>query len=351
MERDKLVVLGTGGTIAGRSFSNVGNVDYRSGDLGVKDLIGNLPGHLCGGGLQIEALDVAQVDSKDMDAEVWGRLIVAIQQAMEDPRTCAVVVTHGTDTIEETAFLLDRVLLTTVPVVLTCAMRPANASFPDGPQNLLDACSVALHPETQGVVVVAAGLVHASAHVQKNHPYRISAFTSGERGPLGCVEEGRVRWFHPCPHRVSGSQASIGLFGRNVGGVPADLWPRVDLLVSHAGAVSATVEALVGYTDPNSPPLRGLVVAGTGNGTIHQSWLPALQRVRQSGVVVWRSSRCSAGQIVLPITTADEPALELQSGSMSASDPTLPSTSLSPVKARIALMLALMVRDRGFMTV
>ncbi len=268
---------------------------------------------------------------------------------MEDPRTCAVVVTHGTDTLEETAYLLERVLVTTVPVVLTCAMRPANASFPDGPQNLLDAFSVALHPETQGVVVVAAGFVHAAAHVQKNHPYRISAFTSGERGPLGCVEEGRVRWFQPCSHRALGSQPSMGLFGGNVGGVPGDHWPRVDLLVSHAGAVSATVEALIGYTDPNTPPLRGLVVAGTGNGTIHQSWLPALERACQSGVVVWRSSRCSTGQIVMPASTADEPSLELQSGSISASVPVLPSTSLSPVKARIALMLALMVRDRGFM--
>ncbi len=105
-----------------------------------------------------------------------------------------IVITHGTDTLEETAWLLPNVLDAAKPVVLTCAMRPATALVPDGPQNLLDAVSLAAEPTARGVLMVAAGVVHGAREVSKVHPLRLDAFESGDTGPLGWVEAGRVRW-------------------------------------------------------------------------------------------------------------------------------------------------------------
>ena len=151
----KIVILGTGGTIAGRSALRSDNIGYVAAQVDVEALLVDIPGlaaHVTGYALDFE--QVAQVDSKDMNETVWCHLAQRTAHALAQTDVQSVVITHGTDTIEETAFFLQSVLSTGKPVVLTCAMRPASALSPDGPQNLLDALSVAMDAKASGVQVV-----------------------------------------------------------------------------------------------------------------------------------------------------------------------------------------------------
>ena len=317
-----VVVLGTGGTIAGTASSASDNIGYTAAQLGVAQLLDAIPalsGVLAGYGILSE--QVAQIDSKDMRLDIWRSLAQRTAWHLAQPEVQAVLITHGTDTLEETAYFLHAVLpatlLRTKPVVLTCAMRPASSQSPDGPQNLLDSVSVALSPGAHGVVVVCAGTVHGARDVQKVHTYRVDAFNSGDAGPLAYVEEGRIRQLRVWP--VADTDRGL------VDVLPESAaWPRVEVVMSYAGCSGALVDALL-QPVPGVPPLRGLVVAATGNGTVHADLDAALRRAQRSGVAVVRASRCTNGR-VLP--TADS----------SFDD----SKGLSPVKARIALMLELM---------
>jgi L-asparaginase len=349
----KVIVVGTGGTIAGRSSVAGDNVGYRAGEVGVSELLQALPAASLGlSGCVVESVQLAQVDSKDMGPDVWLPLLANLTHWLADTRVRAVVVTHGTDTLEETAFLLSLVLAPSKPVVLTCAMRPATALVPDGPQNLLDAMSVAMNPASRGVMVVAAGWIHGPLPLTKVHTYRVDAFSSGDVGPMGCIEEGQVRWFRRDAPTVSHqmvSQSAADIEWASL--LPTDL-PRVELVLSHAGATADLVDALMSQAQ-GPRPVRGLVVAGTGNGTIHQALLGALQRAQAQGVVVWRCSRCVWGQVVPgpgmapPISLADSDAGDadtLQPPHLLDGLP-FPAVTLSPVKARIALMWTLLQQD------
>jgi L-asparaginase len=171
-----VVVLGTGGTIAGIAASAADNVGYTAARTGVAQLVAGLA---CGrAALEVE--QVAQIDSKDMDFAVWQRLAERVGHHLARPEVAGVVITHGTDTLEETAYFLHRVFAPIQPVVLTGAMRPATSLQADGPQNLQDAIALAARSDASGVLVVMAGTVHAGAEVRKIHPYRLDAFSSGD---------------------------------------------------------------------------------------------------------------------------------------------------------------------------
>lgn len=313
------VILGTGGTIAGRASEAGDNVGYAAGQLTAQELVDAVPA-LASVSLEVE--QVAQLDSKDMGFAVWRRLAQRVAYHLSRADVSGVVVTHGTDTLEETAYFLQEVLLPGKPVVLTCAMRPATALVPDGPQNLLDAVAVAGQANAGGVVVVCAGLVHAAEQVAKVHTYRLDAFDSGDAGPLGCVEQGQVRWL----------RGELAIANRAPMDVPAfdeqrlqrllavDNWPRVEWITSHADADGGLLRASI--AQPQHLP-QGIVVAGTGNGTLHQDLEATLRRAQDLGVRVVRTSRCARGQVVPggPTSTAALP--------------------LSPAKARIALALQL----------
>jgi L-asparaginase len=230
-----------------------------------------------------------------------------------------IVITHGTDTLEETAYFLHAVCRPDKPVVLTCAMRPATALVPDGPQNMLDAMAVARHAGARGVVAVCAGTIHSALDVQKVHTYKLDAFDSGDAGPIGYVEEGSLRLMRNWPESHAGrAQAAIKIIASSV---PVR-WPRVEIVMNHAGASGAVVEALL------IQGVQGLVVAATGNGTLHHELEAALLRARSAGVRVVRSTRCPNGR-VLP----------------TQGDVLSDSQGLSPVKARIAMMLELLAES------
>jgi L-asparaginase len=305
----KIVVLGTGGTLAGTADSAQDNLGYRAGQLDIGELLARIPGLQ---DVALEAEQVAQVDSKDMTFEIWRSLAQRCAHWLAQEDVAGIVIGHGTDTLEETAFFLQSVLAPAKPVVLTCAMRPASALAPDGPQNLVDAIAVASTPGAHGVVAVCAGAVHGAADVAKQHTYRLDAFTSGDAGPIGFVEERVVRQVRAWPDQAAVPGALERL--RH-----AVRWPRVEIVTSHAGAGGAIVEALV------AQGIDGLVVAATGNGTVHQDLEAALVKARERGVRVVRATRCAQGR-VLP-TPHD----------------LLPHAGgLSPVKARIALLLELL---------
>ena len=299
-----VVILGTGGTISGRAASAVDNVAYRAGEVGVDELVAAVPALAA---YAIEAEQVAQIDSKDMDHATWQRLArrAAFHLAREEVN--GVVVTHGTDTLEETAWFLHRVLAPAKPLVLTAAMRPASSLQADGPQNLLDAVTVATLPQARGVVVVIAGAVHGAADVRKLHTLRLDAFTSGDAGPLARIEEGRLRRFRAWPQG-----AALGLAA-----IAADVshWPWIGVIANHAGSDGREVAAL------RAAGARGLVLAGTGNATVSAALASALDEAERAGVPVARVSRCALGPLI-------DPAHATQ------------TRTLSPWQARIELLLA-----------
>jgi L-asparaginase len=313
-KNQKMVVLGTGGTIAGTALSVSDHTAYTAGQLEVQQLVSGIPGlHDSLQGAWV-CDQVAQMDSKDMDHATWQALALRCQHWLSQPDVGGIVITHGTDTLEETAWFLQQVVHTPKPIVMTCAMRPATALAPDGPQNLLDAMAVVLEPRAQGVIAVCAGRIHSACRVQKIHPYRLDAFSSGEAGPLGWVEQGQVRWSGPFnvpePH----------LHAQRALAQAAAEWPWVEVIHSHAGADVRQVNALV------AAGVKGLVVVGTGNGTVHHRLLEALVQAQIQGVAIRLTTRCDQGQIVGQPTAVQ----------------TAPS-GLNSFKARVSLMLDLMV--------
>ena len=303
-----IVLLGTGGTIAGRSASSADHTGYRAGELQVEEL---LQGVTRPAGCRLEFEQIAQLDSKDMDFATWQQLAARVEHHLQRAEVAGVVVTHGTDTLEETAWFLHRTVAAPKPVVLTAAMRPATALSPDGPQNLADALQVAATPGARGVLAVMLGRVHAGNEIRKVHGYQIDAFVSAEAGALALVEEGRVRALRPWPEAALHPAAAAARGN--------DDWPWVEIVVSAAGARAQAVDALV------DAGVRGLVVAGTGNGTLHRVWLQALERAQAKGVVVRRASRCALGGVV-----GEGAGLMPSAG------------SLSVPQARVELMLDLM---------
>ncbi|MDH0867255.1 asparaginase [Mitsuaria sp. GD03876] len=302
------VIIGTGGTIAGASDSATDNVGYKAGSLSVDTLVKAVPALAS---RSLEAEQLAQLDSKDMDHGTWARLARRVREHLDRPEVRGIVITHGTDTLEETAYLLQRVLAPEKPVVLTAAMRPATAIQADGPQNLLDAVAVAASAGVRGVVAVVAGQVWSGLELRKTHSYRLDAFEAGpDAGPLAVVEEGALRRFRDW---TTGEALGAAL-------LPEDgaAWPWVEVLASHAGADARALEAW------RTAGLQGLVLACTGNGTLNQALEAPVQALKDAGVPVWRTTRCAQGRIV---GAEDEPA-----------------AALSPWAARVELMLSLLRR-------
>jgi L-asparaginase len=304
-----VVVLATGGTIAGASARADDNVGYSAGQLAVEDLLAALP-ELRDTPVQAEQL--AQLDSKDMSPAVWWRLSRRLHECLAQPQVCGAVVTHGTDTLEETAYWLHRTVRSAKPVVITAAMRPASSRQADGPQNLLDAVRLARHPGAQGVIVVMGGRVMAAHEVRKVHNYRVDAFSTGDSGALAFIEEQLVRQCRPWPAGM------VSTFGDAFNFTQAEpRWPWVEIVTSHAGADGRLVDLLV------EQGVQGLVVASTGNGSIHEDRLAALLRAQLRGVAVLRSTRCVLGHLV-----DDGGPVEGAGG-------------LTPAQARVELMLRL----------
>jgi L-asparaginase len=306
----KTVVLGTGGTIAGTAADASDNLGYTAAQIGVAQLVAAVPALAA---VDLECEQVAQLDSKDMDFATWQRLAQRCAHHLARADVGGVVVTHGTDTLEETAYFLHRVLAPAAkPLVLTAAMRPATSNEADGPRNLADAVAVARDAHAKGVLVAMAAHVWAGSEVRKSHSQRIDAFDAGDAGPLAQLEDGALHW-----RRVAEPTLALGLacIARDVAA-----WPRVEIVFSHTGADGRLVAALL------AQGVHGLVVAATGNGTLHQGLEAALERAGEAGVRVLRASRCARGGVVGRLGRLPH------------------AGQLTPVQARVELLLDLLAR-------
>jgi len=308
----RVAVLATGGTIAGQAGDSSKTAGYKAGVVGVDKLLDAVPA--LGSVARIHAEQIASIDSKDMSAALWTQLARRIDELLAQDDIDGVVVTHGTDTLEETAYLLHLTVKSAKPVVLTAAMRPSTALSADGPLNLLNAVTVAASKDAagKGVLVAFNNQIHSARDVTKTSTYAVDAFRSPETGLLGFVQDGRVEFQRTVvrAHTVA-SEFAV-----------ADRWPMVEIVASYADVSRVTVDALV------AAGVRGIVVAGTGNGSMHAVLTQALADAVKQGVAVVRASRVGSGH-VMRNGAANDDAL----GTVSAG-------TLNPYKARVLLMLA-----------
>ncbi len=309
MNPPRILVLGTGGTIAGASASAT-DTAYRAGGLALATLVD----HLAALDLAAELVpeDVARIGSQDIGWAEWQALHVACSKAIADPAIDGVIITHGTDTAEETGFLLDLTLSADKPIVLVGAMRPADAVGADGMRNFANAVKVASDPQAagRGVMLVMGDAVLAARDARKAATSSIDAFRSFPRGPLARVTPAGIDWFGP-PHRF-GEQARFAF--------PQAL-PRVAILTAGAGMDAQPVEALLGIG------CKGVVLAGMGQGNAPRVVIEALSRAAASGVPVVRSARVDEGLVDRNVEVDDD-ALGL-----------VAARALGPAKARVLLMV------------
>ncbi|TCK43361.1 L-asparaginase [Paraburkholderia sp. BL8N3] len=309
----RIALLATGGTIAGQAGDASKTAGYKAGVVGVDKLLDAVPALTQVA--QIHAEQVASIDSKDMSTALWLTLAARVNALLEEDDIDGVVITHGTDTLEETAYLLHLTVKSEKPVVLTAAMRPSTALSADGPLNLLNAVTVAAHDGAagQGVLVAFNNQIHSARDVTKTSTYAVDAFRTPEFGALGWVQDGRVDFQRGVVRRHTvGSQFDL----------PAAL-PAVEIVTSYAGASRTAIDAFV------AAGVKGLVVAGTGNGSIHAALQQALADAVKQGVAVVRSSRVGSGHVMRNGAAPDD-AL----GSVSAG-------TLNAYKARVLLMLSI----------
>ncbi|WAC74601.1 asparaginase [Roseateles sp. SL47] len=266
---------------------------------------------------QLEVHEVANVPSDYMDPPRWLALHAAISRALARDEVAGAVVSHGTDTLEETAWFLDLTLASTKPVVMVGAQRNASEPDFDGPRNLRHAVRICLCPQAhhKGVLVALNGQINAAREVSKTHTSDVGAFQSGPFGLLGVVEEDRVQWARSPLRRQH-----VALTGQPL--------PRVDIVPMYAGADGALLRAAL------AAGARGVVVQALGYGNVNPELHEAVREALTRGVVVVIASRCPQGR-TLPLYGFVGGGRTLQGAGAVFSD------DLSPQKTRILLMLAL----------
>lgn len=318
VRRPHLVVLGMGGTIAATAAR--GGAGYVAGVLPISKLLPDVQGWL-----RVDGEQVCNTGSQAVRYADWVRLANRVQQLIDSTAVDGIVVTHGTDTLEETAYFLDLVIHGKVPVVLTGAMRPAHAPGADGMANLMAALAVAAAPRApgRGVLVVMNEQIHEAWDVQKMATTGVHAFASPNCGPAGWVRGRDVGFFHapsPRPLRVAGLST------------PPPQAARVFVLYAHGDLDPSVVHAFVGLAPD------GIVLAGVGDGNASEEVLTVLSEAAASGVTVVRASRTGSGRVIRNVEVDDD-----DRGFLVAN-------YLSPQKARILLMLVLtQTRDRALL--
>jgi L-asparaginase len=264
----------------------------------------------------LRVVPLCNIDSREMTPELWLAQARLVNKTLADPEVVGVVVTHGTDTMEESAYFLDRTVISDKPVVMTGAQRDATARDADGPRNLLNAVRQVLDVPAggRGVTITLNGRIVAARNVTKIHASNVAAFGAGHYGQLGEIDGEGVTWFNR-PER------------RQVAPLP-DALPRVDLIACYPGADGSLIDAAV------ESGARGIVVAGYGLGNVNRPTFDAIKRARQAGVAVALTTRVPAGRVY--------PAYGGEGGGSSMRElGVIFANDLSPWKARIELMLAL----------
>ena len=315
-----VVILATGGTIAGAGASSTGSA-YTSGQVKIEAMIDAVPNIRSLANLTGE--QIANVGSQDMSVKVWLDVANRINTLLAKPDVDGIVITHGTDTQEETAYFLNLVVKSDKPVVLTGSMRPSTALSADGPLNMYNAVAIAASPKAKGygVMVLMNDDIHSAHDVKKMITTPVHTFESPLEGLLGTCIFGEVEFFHkPFGRHTVDSEFSIA-------GVTA--LPRVDIVYTCADVSADLIDIMV------KAGAKGIVVAGVGDGNMNAGTLEAVKRATKMGIPVVRASRVPVGAVLIKGEINDE-----EYGTVSSAD-------LNPQKARILLMLALLKKDRS----
>lgn len=310
-----VVVIATGGTIAGAAGSNV-TAAYTSGQVGVEQLLEAVPeakklAYLTGE-------QVSNIGSQDMNDSVWMKLAARVNAILAQPDVTGVVITHGTDTIEETAYFLNLVVKSAKPVVLTAAMRPSTALSADGPLNFFNAVAVAAdgRAKNRGVMVVANDWIHGAGSLTKTSTTAVQTFMSPLTGLLGTVSYGDINWLRqPIGRNTVSSDFAV---------TPTTTLPRVDVIMATENLDGTLIKAAA------AAGAKGIVVAGVGNGNMPKPALDALAALAKQGVVCVRASRVATGFVGRNVEVNDD-SLGL-----------VAALGLSPQEARVLLRLALL---------
>src|SRR6478736_9224258 len=308
----RVIILATGGTIAGAGESAT-KAAYTAGKVPIEDLLNAVP--QIHEKASVKGEQIAKVGSQDMSIEIWLKLSKRINEIFKNNEADAVVVTHGTDTQEETAYFLDLTVMSDKPVVIVGAMRPSTAMSQDGNRNLLDAVTIAADPKSQGkgVIVAMNELIFDARDVTKTNTTGISTFQSRNFGPIGLFYDGKVSYYYSSTRNP---KEKFDVSRLNV-------LPKVNIVYGYADATPMAVNSAV------SEGAKGIVYAGMGNGNFNEAVGKALAEAAKNGVMVCRAARAGSGRVTLE-NEVDDKKLGF-----------VVSDDLNPQKARVLLMLAL----------
>ena len=312
--KPRIVIVATGGTIAGAAESTTA-AGYKSGAVAVDVLIAAVPQLKTFA--DVRGVQVSSVGSQDMNDELWIKLATAVNRLLTQTDVDGIAITHGTDTMEETAYFLNLVVKSDKPVVLTGSMRPSTSLSADGPLNIYNAVGVAGDPRAKGrgVLVVANDDIHGARAITKRHTTDVQTFVSQEAGLVGvCLFDDRE--FVRLPARAHTTATPFTV-------TEGQSLPRVDVIYAHAGMSPDLIDAAV------ANGAKGLVVAGVGDGNMTTPALEAIKRAIGKGVVVVRSTRVGDGIVRRNIEVEDDKI------------GTVASKELNPAKSRVLLKLAL----------
>lgn len=314
-QKPNITILATGGTIAGAAASGTQSA-YKSGSVSIDAMVAAVPGieKLA----NIKGEQISNVGSQDMSFDILLKLARRINELLSTSAVDGIVITHGTDTMEESAFFLNLTVKSDKPVVMVGSMRPSTAVSADGPLNLYNAVAVAADPNAKGrgVLVVMNDQIHAAHSLTKTSTTSVQTFMSPLRGVVGVTAYGKNDWYNNPPWKhTSGSEFDISNVTR---------LPRVDIVFGDEDMEPDLITASV------NAGAKGIVIAGVGNGNMNKASVEAAAAAVKKGVVVVRSSRVATGMVDRNVEVNDD---EL---GFIASD------ELNPQKSRILLSLALL---------
>lgn len=310
-----VVILATGGTIAGSAESGT-QAGYTSGQVGIQTMIDAVPG--IKDIANVTGEQISNVGSQDISIEIWLKLASRINELLATDAVDGIVITHGTDTQEETAYFLNLVVDSEKPVVTTGSMRPSTAVSAEGPLNLYNAVAVAANPKSagHGVMVVMNDQIHSAQAVTKTNTTSVQTFMSPLQGLMGAVLYGQLE-FYRYPHGIHTSESVFSVEG-------VTELPRVDIVYACADASPDIIDLCV------KAGAKGIVIAGVGNGNMTSAMLKAAKKAVDKGVIVVRSTRVPTGYVLRNSEVNDD-----QYG-------TVASDELNSQKSRVLLMLTLL---------
>jgi len=319
-QQKNIVILATGGTIAGAAGSGT-QAGYTSGQVTIDAMVNAVPNitKLA----KIKGEQVSNVGSQDMSFDILLALSKRIAELAKQNDVDGIVITHGTDTMEESAYFLNLVCKTDKPIVLVGSMRPSTAVSADGPLNLYNAVAVAADPNAKGrgVLLVMNDWIHSAQSLTKVSTTAVQTFMSPLRGLIGTTAYGANEYYR-YPNSKYGSKSEFSVDG-------VTKLPRVDIVYADLDMSPDLIDASV------EKGAKGIVIAGVGNGNMTKGALEACVRAVKKGVVVVRSTRVATGNVGRNVEVNDD-----QSGTIASAD-------LNPQKSRILLSVALLKQRKA----